>query len=199
MRKRFPLVSPVVKGFLRSVVGFKYAKLSLFALSIIAAYAYFTAYGGIALVQSVRGLGVLTAFASGILYAFGFTSPFAVGVFVSLDPGNDFWFAAFAGGLGALFADYAILKFVRFSFRDEFERLKSTRPVRYANKEFERRLPEKIKQYALLAMAGFVIASPLPDEIGVSLLAGFTRIEEKKFALVSFALNTLGIIVLLAL
>jgi uncharacterized membrane protein YdjX (TVP38/TMEM64 family) len=48
-------------------------------------------------------------------------------------------------------------------------------------------------------MAGFFIASPLPDEIGVSLLAGFTRIEEKKFALVSFALNTLGIIVLLAL
>lgn len=190
-----------VKGLLRSLINFKYAKLSLFAVSIFAAYAYFTWWGGTALVESTRNLGILTSFIAGILFAFGFTSPFGVGIFVSLNPSSNaaFWFDAFAGGFGALFADYVILKFVRFSFQDEFERLKSTRALSYVNKKFEKHLPEKIKEYLLLALAGVFIASPLPDEVGISLLAGFTNIKVKTLVVVSFALNTLGIIILLAL
>jgi len=45
--------------------------------------------------------------------------------------------------------------------------------------------------------AGFVIASPLPDEIGVSLLAGTTKISTRTFAILSYFLNTAGIFIVL--
>ena len=184
--------------FTRLVLGFKYLKLSLFAASVCLAYAFFSRWGGGVFVQNLAdGAGLAMPFLAGVLYAFGFTSAFAAGAFVLMNHGKDFLLVALAGGLGAFSADYLILKFVRLSFKDEFNRLKASKAFRRARDELH--LPRRLKQYFLLAMAGFFIASPLPDEIGVSLLAGFTDIDEKEFALVSFSLNTLGIMVLLAL
>ena len=51
----------------------------------------------------------------------------------------------------------------------------------------------------MYAFAGILIASPLPDEAGVTMLAGLTKISVKSLALISFILNTLGIIILLIL
>jgi len=62
-----------------------------------------------------------------------------------------------------------------------------------------RNVNEKIRIYLMYAFAGILIASPLPDEAGVTMLAGLTKISVKSLALISFILNTLGIIILLML
>ena len=55
----------------------------------------------------------------------------------------------------------------------------------------------RIKKYLIYSFAGLVIASPLPDELGITLMAGFSKIKPLKLFLISFTFNTLGIIVML--
>ena len=49
----------------------------------------------------------------------------------------------------------------------------------------------------MYAVAGLIIASPLPDEAGIILLAGLTKIKASILAPISLAMNTLGILILL--
>lgn len=187
-------------GIARIVFNFRYLKLTAFAASIILAYLLFNSMDAESFLAAHYELRNAAAFISGILYAFGFTAPFGAGVFILLNPPTgEVLKLGVTGGLGAVAADYILFKFVRLSFNDEFDALKTTPAIRTAHLKFKAFLPEKVREYTLLALAGIFIASPLPDEIGVSLLAGFTDLKEGQLALLSFALNTAGILVLLAI
>jgi len=175
---------------------FDYPKLFILILCIILAYIIFRqpiVYNFLSGLNSLSYFGTLIA---GMMFAFGFTAPFAVGFFITLQPSN-IYLAAFLGGLGALIADLLIFRFVRFSFMDEFERLEKTKTVKKVGKAIERRVGLKFTNYLLYAFTGFVIASPLPDELGVIMLAGLTKINQSILAIVSFTLNTFGIFIIL--
>lgn len=189
----------ILDRFLRVFTGFRYYKLALFALMLVFAYDFFTRVGGAFVHGLVGDTLYAAAFLGGALYAFGFTAPIGAGLFLSFSQQSNVFFLAIVGGLGAFTADYLILKTIRLSFQDEFNRLKKVPVMVELSRRFSEHLSERLKQYLLLGMAGFFIASPLPDEIGISLLAGFTRINERTFAVVSFILNTMGILILLLL
>ena len=57
--------------------------------------------------------------------------------------------------------------------------------------------PNLFKKYLIAVIAGFIIASPLPDEIGVSLLAASRIISMKVVSAISYLLNTAGSFVIL--
>ena len=61
----------------------------------------------------------------------------------------------------------------------------------------EKKLKHKLKVYLMYAIAGIIIASPLPDEAGIIMLAGLTKIKMHNLAILSFLFNTLGIIIIL--
>jgi len=60
-------------------------------------------------------------------------------------------------------------------------------------------ISHKIKAYMLYGVIGLLIASPLPDEIGVVLLAGLNHVKQKIFATASFILHIIGIFLLLGI
>ena len=99
------------------------------------------------------------------------------------------------GGLGALVGDLFIFNFLRHSFADEISKFRKEKIVLYIN----RKVPNLFKKYLVPVFAGFIIASPLPDEIGVALLAASRTISTKIFSLLSYALNTAGIFVILVI
>jgi len=170
----------------------------LLILAIILAYIFF---GNPSIQNYISHLGALSyagIFIAGIFFAFGFTAPFSVGFFINLDPSN-IWLAGIVGGLGALIADLIIFSTIKISFEDEFKRLRNSNTIVKITKLIEKSFTEKIKVYLMYAFAGILIASPLPDEAGVIMLAGLTKISAKSLALISFILNTLGIIILLML
>ena len=80
---------------------------------------------------------------------------------------------------------------------DEFERLEKTHPARMINKEIKKEIPKKIRNYLLYFIAGLIIASPLPDEVGVTMLAGLSHIKIYYLALIGLIFNSLGILVML--
>ena len=148
-------------------------------------------------VLKVDDAGYFLIFLAGLLFSFGFTTPIAVGFFIAASPSN-IYLASLCGGLGALLSDLFIFKLIRLSFMDEFRRLENTAPLKKLTWLIDRKPLFKIKTYLLFIFAGIVIASPLPDELGVSMLAGLSRINIWALGLISFAMNALGIFVMLS-
>ncbi|OIO41627.1 hypothetical protein COX97_00910 [Candidatus Pacearchaeota archaeon CG_4_10_14_0_2_um_filter_05_32_18] len=183
---------------MKKLFKFKYPKIFLLLVMIVLSYFIFRNPSISDYLSHLGGLGYLGIFIGGILFAFGFTAPFSVGLFISLNPSN-IWIAGIIGGLGALISDLLIFKLIKFSFIDEFNRLRNTKTLKNIKRLIQKSIGEKIKVYLMYALAGILIASPLPDEAGVIMLAGLTKINFKVLAIISFILNTLGIILILSL
>ncbi len=178
--------------------GLKYPKLTVLVVCTILAYLLFASPRVRSGMQSLGELSYWGMFIAGMLFSFGFSTPFAVGFFVTIHPSNLF-FASIIGGFGALLSDILIFKWIKFSFMDEFMQLKHTLAARRIKIFLHRHVHFRIGNYILYTLGGIIIASPIPDEFGVSMLAGLSSIKLSRFALISFFLNALGIFLMLLL
>lgn len=182
----------------KKLFNFKYPKLFFLVASIILAYYLFSNTGIASSIESLNELKYFGAFIAGIFIAFGFSAPFSVGYFLTAQPENIF-LLAIVGGMGAAFGDFLIFRTIKFSFMNEFNELKKSRVATKVNDIVNDNINIKIKHYALYLFAGIVITTPLPDEIGVSLLAGLTTIKETVLTSIGFILNTIGIYLIIVL
>ncbi len=176
-------------------IKLKYPKFSLFILSIIAAYFIFDGRKALVFDNALLSLGYFGTFITGMLYSYGFTAAPATAIFLILAKEQNIFIAGLMGGLGALFSDLLIFKFIRYSFLDEIEKLRDEKIFRTINGG----IPELVKSLFFPLLAAFIIASPLPDEIGVTLIAASTRISTRTFSIISFVLNTFGIFAILGI
>ena len=173
---------------------FKYPKFLILLAVFVLAYFLFKNPNSFPFATQVVALGLVGAFIAGILFSYGFTAPLAIVLFLLMAPtaSNIFMFAV-VGGFGALLSDLVIFHIIRFSLKDEVERLAREPVVKYLNKS----LSHQVRNYLLPVLGSFIIASPLPDEIGVALLAVSHNISPRLFILLSFTFNTLGILLLI--
>lgn len=183
---------------IRHLFKFRYPKVSLFIIMVILSFVVFRNGDVRAFISGLGNWGYFGVFVAGVFFSFGFSSPFSAGFFITLNPGN-LWLYGILGGVGALTADLFIFYLVRFSFEDEFKRLERTALVKRVYHAIADSFGRKIKMYLLYTFAGFLIASPLPDEAGIMILAGLARIRVLTLALISICMNTLGILILLSL
>jgi len=180
------------------MVRVKYPKIGMLTMVVIFAYLTFRLEDVQSFFHSLGSLGYISAFLGGMLFAFGFGAPFGVAILATIADEVAVLIAGLVGGLGALLSDYLLFKFIRVTFNDEITRFKESRAFSFVDGVLIRRLPPKLSFYLTLGAAGFVIASPLPDEIGVAMLASIATVKERTFAVWSFALNTIGILVVLS-
>ena len=86
---------------MKRLFRFKYPKIAVLALSVLASYLLFAS----SLLAPLRhdlllilgGQGYIGTFIAGILFAFGFTAPISIGILASVQPENIF-LAALSGG-----------------------------------------------------------------------------------------------------
>ena len=170
----------------------RYPKLLLLIFTFVIAYLIFTGRDFSPFHNFLFSLGYFGTFLAGILFTYGFTAAPATVILLILAKEQNILLAGFIAGFGALVGDLIIFKFIRYSFSDEIEKMSKDKAIT--------RLSTKIpilKKYFIPVLAGFIIASPLPDEIGVSLLAASRSISTKVFAILSYILNTSGIFIIL--
>ena len=174
-------------------MNLKYPKFSLLTLTIIAAYLIFDGRNVLVFDDALLSLGYFGTFITGIFYAYGFTAAPATAIFLILAKEQNILIAGLIGGLGALLSDLLIFKFIRHSFSDEIEKLRNEKLFMAINWT----IPKQVKSFFFPVLAAFIIASPLPDEMGVPLMAASTRISARAFSAISFSLNTFGIFMIL--
>ena len=172
---------------------FRYPKFLLLFITFIVAYFMFYSRNYGPFNNFIIDLGYSGTFVAGMMFSYGFSAAPATAVFLILAQHQNIYLASIIGGLGALISDLFIFSFIRQSFAEELNMLSKERIVVY----FNNRLPGIFKKYLLPVAAGFVIASPLPDEIGVALLAASKIVSTRIFTFISYSLNTIGIFVVL--
>ena len=173
----------------------KYPKFLLLFTTFLAAYLIFYGRAYQPLHDFVVSMGYAGVFIAGILFAYGFTAAPATAMLLILAGHHNIYLAGIIGGLGALIGDLFIFNFIRHSFADEISKFGKEKIILY----IRNKTPNPFKKYLVPVFAGFIIASPLPDEIGVALLAASRTISVKIFSLLSYALNTAGIFVILVI
>lgn len=177
----------------------KYPKLFLLVACFLSAYVLFEHGFFHTLAESLNKHGYNSAFLGGLLFSFGFTTPFGIAIFVEIASHVDPLIAAVIAGCGALLSDYVIFSLMRFSvFHDELHLLKSSRIISFFTSLFHHeRLSERFRRTLLWSCAGLIIASPLPDELGVMLVSSIESVRTREFSLLCFLLNTIGIFLIL--
>ena len=93
------------------------------------------------------------------------------------------------GAAGAVVGDLLLFLFVRDRISDDLLRVFSRRRWAYMRRLFKR----PFLHWLLPVTGAFVIASPLPDELGLAMM-GFSRISLPAFITISYTMNFLGII-----
>ena len=143
------------------------------------------------LITSTQELRFIGSFVAGILFASVFTAAPATIALGEIAQSNSVITVALIGGLGALIGDLLIFRFVKDKLSEDLLNLiKTSKSERLTSMT-------KIKglKWVVPLIGALIIASPLPDEIGIAML-GLSKMKNSLFIPLSFALNSAGILVI---
>jgi hypothetical protein len=176
----------------------KYPRLVILILTFIISAIFFTeAHAHPELNEFLISLGYSGTFFAGMLYAYGFTSAPATAILLILAEEQNIFLAGLIGGIGALLSDLILYLFVRNIFADEIERLRSKSVLFGKVNSSSNKSGKPLKRYLMMAIGGFLIASPLPTEIGITLMASMKNLGTARFLAVAYPLHTAGIFMIL--
>lgn len=164
---------------------------SIILLSIIVAWILIENGAIESFLTSTQQHKILGSFVAGFFFAFAFTTAPAIAVIGEIAQANSIYLIALTGAFGALFGDLIVFFFLKDRLGEDFYYLlKKTRIKRFFS-------IFRLKHFRWLTpvVGGLLIASPLPDEIGISIM-GLAKIKTAPFMLVSLFFNFLGILVI---
>lgn len=166
----------------------------LITLSVYLAI-YLAQSGAIAWLVALAGNNILlVSLIAGLFFTSFFTTPPAIAVFSGLAHSGNPLLIALVGALGSVAGDSFLFFFVR-------ERVAKDASYLMSGKRFKRALKllkHKRFQRILPVIGALVIASPLPDELGLALI-GVSSMRRRSFLLLSYSMNALGILAILLL
>ncbi len=144
------------------------------------------------ILTATRSLEILGSFVAGLFFTSIFTTAPAVVALGQIAQHNSIWVVAFLGGLGAVVGDLIIFRFVRDRFSEHLIGVLQEKGI---SKRMKAIFRAKFFRWLTFLLGGLIIASPLPDELGISLL-GFSKMKTSWFVPLSFIANFGGILLI---
>ncbi len=135
----------------------------------------------------------LGAFIAGIIFVSTFTVPTSIILIALLAQEMNIIALGLIGGAGAMFGDLLVYRFLKNNVDQELMLIFGTDGERYVKHV----LKSKYIAWTLPFVGALIIASPLPDELGLGLL-GFSKISETKLMVITFFSNAFGILAVAA-
>lgn len=146
----------------------------------------------IKILTSTQELEFLGSFIAGMFFTSIFTTAPAIVTLGEIAQVNTLVGTALFGAVGAVIGDLVIFRFIRDRFSGHLIALLKHSGGRH---RFRALFKLKFFRWFTFLLGGLIIASPLPDELGISLL-GFSKMKLRLFIPVSFIFNFLGIILI---
>lgn len=138
------------------------------------------------------GYYIIAAFIAGIFFTSAFTlAPSSIAL-VHIAENSPLGGVVFWGGLGAVFGDLILFYFIRDRFAEDLKKSMKPSTVRHIFHS----LHFGFLKWLSPILGALIIASPFPDEIGISLL-GMSKVKTSVLIPISFAMNMLGIYALI--
>ncbi len=159
----------------------------LIILSItLAFYLYFS--GAInRFVESLGQFQIIGVLISGALFGYAFTAAPATASLISFTATINPLIVSFIGATGTMIGDLVIFHFFKKGLPKEVRMI-------IKKSKLEKLKKSKFK-WIIPGIAGFIIASPLPDEAGIALL-GVSHFDSNSFMLLAFVLNFIGLLII---
>jgi len=142
------------------------------------------------ILDSTKNLAFVGSFIAGLFFTSIFTTAPAMVTLGEIAQTHSIVLNALIGAAGAVLGDLIIFRFVKDRLSEHITEL-------LAMQSGTRRLRALFKRrsfrWITFLLGGLIIASPLPDELGISLL-GFSKTKASGFIVLSFLGNFLGIL-----
>lgn len=172
----------------------KYKNLTFLLLSLILAFFTFRNETLHSFLLHLGSFGYVGAFLAGILFVSTFTVATGAIILLVLAETVSPIEIGLIAGLGAVVGDFVIFRFIKDDLAREIVQIYSQFDK---NHHFKKVLYTKYFSWTLPVMGAAIIASPLPDEVGISLM-GISKLKTYQFLLISFILNAIGIFIVVS-
>ncbi|MCR4274898.1 MAG: hypothetical protein NUW02_02510 [Candidatus Campbellbacteria bacterium] len=136
----------------------------------------------------LQNFELLGSFVAGFFFTSVFTAAPAVAVLAEIMRETAVWQVALIGGFGAALGDILLLVIIHKSVDAETKYLLGQPRFGRFKKIFETRLFHRLSFF----VGALIIASPLPDELGLALI-GVNHISKTQLFCILFIMNSLGI------
>lgn len=167
----------------------KFKNLTFLAFSLIFAF-FLSRYEPFhAFLLRLDGFGYIGAFLAGALFVSTFTVATGAVILLVLAQSLSPVEIGIVAGLGAVAGDFAIFRFIKDNLEKELVLIYNHID---GDHHFKKVLHSKYFSWTLPVIGAIIIASPFPDELGVSLM-GISKMKTYQFLLISFILNAIGI------
>lgn len=171
--------------------NYKYKGLTLIFISILLTI-FLSKYNFLnELLFNLRHTPFLGSFIAGILYVSASTAALGILMLSDLAKTLSPIEIAIIAGLGGAFADFVLFRFFKGDLIGEI------RPIynRFGGRHLTRLMYHKYFRWSLPVIGAIIIASPFPDELGISLM-GLSKIKTYQFVLLSLFLDIGGVFLL---
>lgn len=167
----------------------RYKLLSIFLVSVMVAI--FVAENDYinGILHNLGQFGYVGALVAGFLFVSTFTTVTSIVVIGILAQDLNPIALALIGGVGAMLGDLVVYRFLKNNVDKELMLVFGEEGEVHAKKV----LKSKYIAWTLPIIGALIIASPLPDELGLGLM-GFSKMSETKLMLVSYISNAFGIL-----
>jgi len=165
--------------------------LGIIALSVVIAIVLVKTGALKSLLASAKEIQFIGSFVAGMFFTSIFTIAPAIVALVEIFQINSLFSVAIFGGLGALVGDLIIFRFVKESLSEDVSYLiQKTKSERFFSI-----FHLKIFRWLIPFIGALVVASPLPDELGIAMM-GLSKMKTSFFIPLSFLLNSFGILII---
>lgn len=172
----------------------KYKNITLAVIGILIAVILSQIDGFHFLLSHLGRFGYIGAFFAGMLFVSTFTVATSALILLTLAETLSPIEIGLIAGLGAVVGDITIFHVVKDNLLSEIKPIfNHFDPKKHLKHLFH----TKYFNWMLPVLGAILIASPLPDELGVSLL-GLSKMNISKFIFLSYVLNSLGIFLIVS-
>ncbi|MFZ2832043.1 MAG: hypothetical protein WAZ40_02730 [Minisyncoccia bacterium] len=179
---------------IKRLISWKYRNTALLICSLVALFVISDTEIAHTLIKHIGRFGYLGAGITGVFFVSTFTVAPASLVLFHLAQEYNPLIVALCSGAGAVLGDLIIFHFLKDGVFTELE------PLFEKIRGSSLNIMVRTRYFVWLnpVVGALIIASPLPDEIGIAMM-GLTKIKIWQFALLTFVLNSLGIFLIVTL
>lgn len=145
-----------------------------------------------AVMSALGSFGYIGAFVGGMLFVSVFTAAPGAALLVALNESLPELPLAVVAGLGGMIGDFIIMSVITHEAREGGKIL----PKKSGILRIIRRLRQSKYRMVLTILGSLIVASPLPDEFGLSLM-GLSKVRGGWFLILTFLLDFIGIYIML--
>lgn len=166
--------------------------IAIIALSVFVAVILVKTEVLVNILTATQERELLGSFIAGMFFTSVFTTAPAIVALGEIANANSIVLTAIFGGVGAVVGDLVIFRFIRDRFSEHLMELVGHRK---AGRKVSALLHLRFFRWFTFVVGGLIIASPLPDELGIGLL-GFSKMKILWFIPLSLTFNSIGILLI---